>query len=124
MSIREQIKQSTPGPVETIDVPEWGVTVGIRSMSARGRAELNTVLVDSDAPGDDRQLRLWRVLLLGCVVEPDTGQPVFAPDDIDWVFDHDIAVIDRVATACLDASRVGKDGVDEAGKDSSDSATG
>lgn len=122
MSIREQIRSAGFGAAATLDVPEWGVTVWVRSMSARARAELNALLADA-GDSSDRQLRLWRLLLLACLVEEDQRTPVFAADDIDWVFDHDITVIDRVASACLEASRVGKPGVDEAGKDSSDSAS-
>lgn len=122
MSIRDQIRSASYGAATPLDVPEWGVTVWVRSMSARARAELNALISDAN-DSSDRQLRLWRLLLVSCLVEEDQRTPVFAVDDIDWVFEHDITVIDRVASACLEASRVGKPGVDEAGKDSSDSVS-
>lgn len=122
MSVRDRIKQSASKQVDQIEVPEWGVTLGVRSMSARQRAELNRVLIDDSDNHAERQVSMWRALFLGCLVEVDTGDPVFTPDDIDWVFDADISVIDRIATRCLEVSRIGKAGVDEAGKDSLDSA--
>ena len=123
MSIKDKIKQARDAEAEQYAIAEWDVTVEIRSMSARQRANMNNV-IESDVSAAERQELMWGYLLCSCVFDPETGDPVFTEDDMEWVLtDKSFAVIDHLTAKCLEVSSVNREAVDEAGKSSSDSQT-
>jgi hypothetical protein len=123
VSIIDKIKQARDSEADAYEIPEWGVTVEVRSMSARQRAGMNSV-IETDATAAERQELMWGYLLCACVFDPETGDPVFTEDDMDWVLtDKSFAVIDRLTAKCLEVSSVNREAVDEAGKSSSGSQT-
>lgn len=123
MSIKDKIKQARDTDAASYQIDEWDVTVEIRSMSARQRANMNTVL-EHDGDGAEKQELMWGYLLCSCVFDPETGEPVFTEDDMDWLLtDKSFAVIDRLTAKCLEVSSVNREAVDDAGKSSSDSQT-
>ena len=123
MSIIDKIKQAQDTEAERYDIAEWGVTVEVRSMSARQRANMNTI-VEDDVTAAQRQELMWGYLLCSCVFDPETGDPVFTEDDMDWVLtDKSFAVVDRLTAKCLEMSAVNRGAVDDAGKSSSGSLT-
>ena len=120
MSIKDKIRQAGDLEREVVDIPEWGVKVEVRSLSARQRATMANYTELEDQSNGDRQEALWGFLLTACVFDPETGDPVFDDDDLDWLFtDKSFAVIDKLTTKCLTVSSVLKDSVDQAGKSSS-----
>lgn len=123
MSIKDKIKQARDAEAEQYAIPEWDVTVEIRSMSARQRANMNNVIED-DGTAAQKQELMWGYLLCACVFDPETGDSVFTEDDMEWVLtDKSFAVVDRLTAKCLEVSSVKSEAVDEAGKSSSDSPT-
>ena len=123
MSIIDKIKQARDAEAEQYDIPEWDVSVEIRSMSARQRANMNNVIED-EGTASERQELMWGYLLCSCVFDPETGDPVFTEDDMEWLLtDKSFAVIDKLTAKCLEVSSVNREAVDEAGKSSSDSPT-
>ena len=123
MSIINKIKQAHDTESVAYEIPEWDVTVNVRSMSARQRAAMNTVIED-DGTAAEKQELMWAYLLCSCVFDPDTDDPVFSEDDMEWLLsDKSFAVIDRLTAKCLEVSAVSREAVDEAGKSSSGSPT-
>lgn len=123
MSIINKIKQARDTESESYEIPEWDVTVEIRSMSARQRASMNNV-IEEDVSASQRQELMWGYLLCSCVFDPSSGDPVFTEEDMDWVLtDKSFAVIDKLTAKCLEVSSVNREAVDDAGKSSSDSPT-
>ena len=123
MSIIDKIKQARDAEAERYEIPEWDVAVEIRSMSARQRANMNNVIED-DGTASEKQELMWGYLLCSCVFDPQTGDPVFTEDDMEWLLtDKSFAVIDKLTAKCLEVSSVNREAVDEAGKSSSDSLT-
>ena len=123
MSIIDKIKQARDAEAEQYNIPEWDVTVEIRSMSARQRANMNNVIED-DGSASEKQELMWGYLLCSCVFDPTSGDPVFTEDDMEWLLtDKSFAVIDRLTAKCLEVSSVNREAVDEAGKSSSASPT-
>lgn len=121
MSIVDKIKQAQDSHTESYTIPEWGVTVDIRSMSARQRANMNNVVEDDSSPGERTEL-MWGYTLCSCVFDPETGDPVFTEDDMEWVLtEKSFDVVNRLWAKCLEVSRVDRGAVDEAGKSSSGS---
>jgi hypothetical protein len=124
VSIKDKIRKAGDLDKETVDIPEWDVTVEVRSMSARQRALMANYTDLDDQSNSDRQEALWAFLLTSCVFDPQTGEAVFDEDDLDWLFtEKSFAVIDRLTTKCLSVSSVLKDSADAAGKSSSATPT-
>jgi hypothetical protein len=47
---------------------------------------------------------------LACVFDPETGDPVFTEDDMEWVLtDKSFAVIDHLTAKCLEVSSVNRE---------------
>jgi hypothetical protein len=124
VSIKDKIRQAQNLHTEIVNIPEWDVKVEVRSMSARQRAALQTLLNNETVEVGAKQEQMWAFLLGSCCFDPETGDNVFSDEDMDWLFDHSaFAPIDRLATACLNVSAVMKGASDELGKSSLDTPT-
>lgn len=118
MSIADKIRKASDTAREIIEVPEWDVQLEIRSLSAKKRAQLQNFLGD-DTQASDRQEAMWGLLLTSCCFDPESGEPVFQPEDVEWLLDEkSFAVIDRLTSKALEVSAIGNDAEDEAGKSS------
>jgi len=126
-SIKQKIRAANDLAREILVVPEWDdVSIEVRSMSARQRAQFAAQIESAQREDGvvQRIESLWRVVLLTCCFDPDSGEHVFEDDDIEWLMEEKSGVvIDRVANACLEVSGLREKAVDEAGKSSSDSPT-
>lgn len=121
MSIRDQIRKAQDRTSEIVEVPEWGVTVEVRSMTGSQRSAIVTALTSDE---DNKMEALWGGMLVSCVYDPETGDPVFKEDDAEWLLNEKSStVLDRLSNVCLQVAGIVEGAVDEAGKDSSASQT-
>ena len=93
---REQILGADDRKNETVDVPEWGGAVKVRSMSG-AEAEKYTEIVSEEGRSGVANLAL---LVSMCVVDED-NKPLFSDEDIKALAEKDINVLNAVATACM-----------------------
>ena len=126
--LSEKIKAAEDGTREPYEIPEWGVTVEIRSMTARSRAQFVAEMASEDGtvggvndPGRIEGM-WWHVIGQTCY-DPATGERAFEDDDAEWLFEKNARVVNDLANACMEASGLSDEAVDEAGKDSSVSLT-
>ena len=70
MSIRDKIRKAQDRISEIVEVPEWGVTVEVRSMTGTQRSQIVTALTSDD---DNKMEALWGGMLVSCVYDPETG---------------------------------------------------
>jgi|TARA_R100001463_G_scaffold675_3_gene3049 hypothetical protein len=121
VSIRDKIRKAQDRISEIVEVPEWGVTVEVRSMTGTQRSQIVTALTSDD---DNKMEALWGGMLVSCVYDPETGEAVFAEDDAEWLLNEKSSnVLDRLSNVCLQVAGIVEGAVDEAGKDFSDSQT-
>lgn len=102
---------------ELLEVPVWGVTVLIKSMTARDRAKMV-----GKAAGNNGQFALEELLpdlVIQCTFDPETGEQVFLPGDRDALMSKSAAAIEQIAGVAMRLSGMETEAVDEAGKDSS-----
>jgi hypothetical protein len=107
---------------ETVEVPQWGVTVLVKSMTALDRAKMIGNAVES-AGG---QLNLQEVLpdmVILCTFDPETGERVFLDSDRDALMAKSAGAIETIATVAMRLSGLTETAVDELGKDSSSTKT-
>tara|TARA_A100001037_G_scaffold203167_1_gene181658 strand:- start:5422 stop:5853 length:432 start_codon:yes stop_codon:yes gene_type:complete len=126
--LAEQIRAAHDVSSELYEIPEWDVTIELRSMSARQRAAFASS-VDFTADGNvevngNRVELMWGTVIQACCFDPDDGEHVFTEDDIEWLMaEKNANTVDALANACLAVSGMGADSDGDAGKDFSDSQT-
>lgn len=114
MSIRDRIIAANDTASELLVVPEWGVTVEVRSMSGAARA----VLVQ-DAANNDGKINFAKVLpeiIIGCLFDPETGERVFDAKDTEPLMEKSGQVLDKVLAVAMRLSGFNDGAVDVAGK--------
>ena len=126
--LANKIRAAQDVAVELYEVPEWDVVVELRSMSARQRAAFaSNVDVASDGTvdmGGNRVELMWGTVIEACCFDPESAEPVFTAEDIEWLMaEKNASVVDSLANACLAISVMGADSESDAGKDSSGSPT-
>lgn len=119
MDLRAAILGVADTPVEIVEVPEWGVAVGIKSMSASSRAAVMELAQGGMEGLDAAQVEaMWGTTLVSCLVDPNSGEAIFTADDMAALMDKSAAVIERLWQQCFANSGMTESDVDEAGKDS------
>ena len=126
--LAEQIRAAHDVSSELYEIPEWDVTIELRSMSARQRAAFASSVdfpADGNVEGNGNRVDLmWGTVIQACCFDPDDGEHVFTEDDIEWLMaEKNANTVDALANACLAVSGMGADSDGDAGKDSSDSQT-
>jgi hypothetical protein len=124
VSISQKIQARNTLNKESIYIADWDVTIEVRSMSARQRATLQSVISADNSSTGDKQEQMWTFLFCNCCFDIETGEPVFSAEDMEWLLDQSaFTPIDQLATKCLEVSAIGKKASDDLGKSSSDSPT-
>ncbi|MGYP003117714111 len=114
--LADKIRQADDKIENTINVEEWGVKIGVRSMTARQRSDMQERWAEA---GEQSASTLYENIILHCVFDPDTGESVFTVDDLEWLLEEKSAqVVDKIAQECLKVSGLVADAVDEVGKGS------
>lgn len=126
--LANKIRAAQDVAVELYEVPEWDVVVELRSMSARQRAAFASNVEISDDGNvnltGNRVELMWGTVIEACCFDPESAEPVFTAEDIEWLMaEKNASVVDSLANACLAISGMGADSESDAGKDSSGSPT-
>ena len=70
--LADKIRQADDRTENTIQVDEWGVKIGIRSMTARQRSDMQERWAEA---GEQSATTLYENIILHCVFDPETGEP-------------------------------------------------
>ena len=122
MSLRDSIKAADDGTAELYDVPEWGVKIEVRSLTARARSTLHSEWADGSDTEREAHEGWWKIVSATCF-DPDTGELIFGDDDEEMLLSKNAQVVTDLANFCMNASGMTKGAQDDLGKDSSDSPT-
>jgi hypothetical protein len=113
MSLRETIFGADDITKELVEVPEWGVSVEIRSMTAAERAGLTEASTAGSANKVDISL-MYALCVIATVYDPETGLPIFKKGDETAILSKNGSVIERLATKAMGSSGFTDTAVDEA----------
>lgn len=115
MSIRDQILDSADRPIETVEVPEWGCTVQIHTMSVRQR--IAWYKTSFDERGDAKDVDYFRGnLLVACLCDAD-GNRIFEPTDAVTLEEKKSAeIISRLYKIACRLNGIGKEETEQAEK--------
>lgn len=117
MSIKDKILSAEDIVRETVDVPEWDVTLEIRGMTGAERTRIMALAMGSDGVGLDFQ-QVYPEIVIATTFDCETGEQVFSPEDRVALMSKSAQAIDRIAMVGMRLSGFTKDAADEAGKDS------
>ncbi len=125
--LSEKIQAADDSSIEEYEIPEWDVTVEIRSITARARARFVAEIANPDGTtnvNDPQRIEgmWWHVISQTCY-DPESGELVFEEGDQEWLFERNARIVNDLANACMAASGLSEAAVDEAGKDFSASPT-
>ena len=123
MSLRDAIKAADDGTAEEYEVPEWGVTIEVRSLTARARSILHSEWADDHGDAERAPHDAWWQIVSKTCFDPDTGKLIFDDDDEDMFLGKNAQVVTNLANFCMKASGMTKEAQDDLGKGSSGSPT-
>lgn len=115
-SIRDRILTADDTQSELVEIPEWGVTLEVRSMSGAARASLMQMAMESG--GNVDITRVYPDLIVQTVFDPETGEQVFEEADKHAIMAKNGALLDKVVEVATRISGFSDNAIDEAGKDS------
>jgi hypothetical protein len=115
VSIRDQIINADDIEHEIIEVPVWGVSIEVRSMTGRARTRLIKTATDNDGQLDMETLYPDMVIL--CAFDPETGEQIFTQDDRDLLLSKSAGPLELIALAAMRISGMTPDAIEVAGKD-------
>ena len=124
MSLRDKIFAADDRQIETVEVPEWGCSVGVRVM---GGAERDTFEYEATKRMTDDKLtdpRGLRSRLLVATLVDEEGQPVFTSADIPAIEQKAAPVISRLCEVAQRVNGLSDEDVEELAKNSSGAPNG
>ena len=119
-SLRDKILAAQDIPSEVVTIPEWGVDVLVRGMSAGDRITLMQNAFDQTTQQVNMSI-VYPDVVVACAFDPDSTEPIFTEADKAAILAKSSAAVERLANVGLRLSGIGKDEQDAAGKDSSKS---
>src|SRR5688572_25748018 len=96
---REQILEADDTRYETVECPEWGGDVRLRSISGTKRDAYEQSLVEERGTSRKMNLRNARAkLIILCAID-ETGRPLFTSEDLRGLGNKNAAPLDRLFDA-------------------------
>jgi hypothetical protein len=114
VSLRDQILASDDIPTELVEVPEWGVIIEVRGMNGADRARI--IEAASLADGRMGVGSMYAETVITACYDPETGEKVFAPEDLGPLMAKSASAIDRLASVGMRLSGMSPEAQDDAGR--------
>ena len=118
MDIRTQILQADDLPSEKVEVPEWGVTVWVRSMSGHDRDLFESQMIDLSEKGRRMDNFRARLTVFCCVDE--SGKRIFKDGDISALGEKSGKALDRVFDVASRLNKMTEETIEDEKKPSTD----
>lgn len=113
MSLKDHIKTVAKSSSELVHVADWDATVEVRPLTVRGRAAIYNDARDLD--GNMSIEKLYPMLIIASVYDPEEGTQVFTTEDVSWLVEQPAGPIELLAQKCITISGLDQTAV-EAGK--------
>lgn len=116
MSLRDQILAVNDRSNKVIDVPEWGVKVELRSMSAASRIQMISEAYDPNTGQTDLK-KLYPLIIVSTCFDPKTNEAIFSDADKDAIMEKSADVIERLANEAMGLSGMNESSLTDSGKE-------
>lgn len=114
MSLRDRILSANDIQGNSIQVEAWGVELEVRTITAVERSRLVAMCTKED--GNVDMEKMYPLLIIAAVFDPETGEKVFTADDMMLLQDKSASAIEFVAQEVMRMSGMLPKAVDEEGK--------
>lgn len=115
---RDAIMKSVDYTVEEVNVPKWGGTVRLRSLTGKGRDEFEAAVTKSSGTPGQVDIRGLKALLLTMTIVDSDDQLVFTKDDVDLINEKSSDVIESLWEVVQKMNGIGEEGLEETEKNS------
>jgi hypothetical protein len=114
VSLRDRILSANDIQKDLIHVDAWDVDVEVRTMTAIERARL--IAVCTTEAGSVDMEKMYPLLVIAGVYDPESGAPVFTHEDVDSLQEKSAGAIEFIAQKVMEASGMKEKAIDEEGK--------
>jgi hypothetical protein len=116
-ALKQAIADAEDELSEDVFVPEWNVTLQVRSLSGHARASIVEQLQGADGASFST---FYPELVIESTYDPDTGEKVFNNDEADrnLILSKNAKALDRVAKKAMQMSGLAEESEGEVGKPS------
>lgn len=126
---RDDILKADDLPTEIVSVPEWGGDVLVRGMNGTDRDEFEASTIAMRGPQGRQQAvpdtaNIRAKLVARCIIDEDTGEPMFTQRDVHELGQKSSAALDRIFAVASRLSGISQDDLEELGKDSPNTQNG
>ncbi len=115
---REAILQAVDLPKEQVSVPEWGGDVLVRALTGAERDQFEASIIDQKGKGTRINHKNMRAKLVALTIVDESGNRLFADDDVVALGRKSAAGLNRVFSAAQRLSGLTQEDVDELEKNS------
>jgi hypothetical protein len=113
MSLRDTILGAQDTKRIPVEVPEWGVTVWLRTLTGTERDAFEGSLMKGKGKNRAPDLANLRARLVVLCAVDEAGQRIFAPDDVDALGRKAAAPLDRLFSAAQELNGLSEADVKE-----------
>lgn len=114
--LREKILNSQDIKQQLVHVPEWESDILVKSMTGKERSLLFSTAIDAKGKLDFE--KAYPIILIATAYDPETGEKVFGPADMEQLNTKNAAAMERVAKVAMKLSGLDADAVERAEKNS------
>lgn len=114
---RDQIIEADDRKYETVECPEWGGDVRLRSITGTQRDAYEQSLMQGNGADRKMNLRNARVKLIVLCAVDETGRPLFTAEDVSSLGRKNAAPIDRLFDAARKLAGMTSEDVDKLTED-------
>lgn len=107
---RDQILGATDRPFEDVEIPEWGGTVRVSTMSGTARDAFEQSVLDEDRKPDLTNMRAK--LVARCLID-EAGQTIFSEADVAALGAKSATALERVVKVAERLNRLGSKQLEE-----------
>lgn len=110
---RDDILGADDLPMEEVEVPEWGGSVFVRSMTGAERDQFETDLISNNTDDKSVNLKNMRARLVALCAVDDAGERLFSSQDATELGSKSAAALDRVFSRAQTLNGLGNADVEE-----------
>lgn len=108
---KEQILASLVLPSETVDVPEWGGSIKVATMTGAARDEWEQSMINAPS---NRKMENMRAKLVAATVVDEQGERLFSAEDVEALGRLSGSALDRVCRVAQRLNGLTNDDLEDA----------
>lgn len=101
--LRDKIIKANDITTREVEVPEWGVSVWVRTLTAGERAQLARMVEEDGSVPDD-----YYAQIVACGARDESGERIFDESDIPTINEKSAAAVIRLANEIMAMGRFGE----------------